>query len=103
MNEPSLLVVQPQHNGTEVGAAALWLRVSADHSLKPVRDFNLQPLPAAMLLVWTVALLGQDPLQALLASDFKECFPLLGVVIGVPQSVAGDEQRHQFFFSLVQR
>src|SRR5437899_10352483 len=56
-----LIVIQSQHQRSEVFSAAARVSVSADHTLLPLRDFYLQLLAAALLLVTTIAALSYDP------------------------------------------
>ena len=82
-----MLVIQPQHDRTEIRATALGLGIPSNHRLETVPDFDLQPLPAALLLVRTIPPFGQNPFQALLARDLKERFAVFQVMVGVPYGI----------------
>ena len=72
-------------------------------ALQAVCDLDLEPLAGATLLVNAVALFGQDAFQAFFARDFEQSFPLLFVMIGIADGIAGDYQRSQFLFALFER
>ena len=103
MDQASLLVIESQHDRSEMCAAAFGLGVAADHGFELVPDLDLQPFGAAALLINAVTPLGQDAFEALGARHFEECFALLLIMIGVADGIAGVEQRGQFFLALFER
>src|SRR6202049_3697616 len=95
MDEPALLVVKSQHDGTEICAAALRLGISANHALELVPDLDLEPVAAAMFLIGAVSFLSHDALKSVLACHLEQCNPLLPIMIGVAQRVTGHQDRGQ--------
>src|ERR1700738_3489245 len=95
MDEPALVVVKSQHDGTEICAASLRLGISANHALELVPDLDLEPVAAAMFLVGAASFLSHDALQSVLACHLEQCTPLLLIMIGVAQRVAAHQDRGQ--------
>src|SRR5207237_9091155 len=58
------LVVEAQMERAEVSARALRQRVAADHELLPELTLDLEPVSRTLRGIRTVALLGDDALQA---------------------------------------
>ena len=69
---PQLLVfIDANHERAQIVAVALRLSEPADDKLLFGDDFNLQPIAAALLFVSAAGVLGDDPLQTVLASRLQ--------------------------------
>src|SRR5271170_3439702 len=71
MNQPALLVIQPEHDRPEILPAALRIGVTADYAIDSLRNLDLQPLLTAPFFVVARALLRENPLQTFLLGHLE--------------------------------
>src|SRR5262249_50753859 len=96
MNELFLFVVEAEDQRPEILARAFGINVAADNAIHCLSDLDFQPLRTALLFVATVALLGENALQALLLCDRKQSSSLLaGIMLGVANDAARSEDIFQ--------
>ena len=78
VDEPALVIVEPKHNGAEIGTAALGIGVAADHRFKSMGNFDLEPFTGAALLVEGSSFLCEDAFQSLMAGSVQESLAFAG-------------------------
>src|SRR6266851_5463258 len=88
VNEAPLLVVQAEHERTEIFAAALRIGIASDDALLTLRDFDFEPIARALFFVSAAALLGNDAFQSALFCRFEKIKTLFGIVVGKVHYIA---------------
>src|SRR5207248_5216072 len=88
VDEPPLIVVQPEHDRAEVLAPSPRVGVAANDALLTLGDLDLQPLAAAPLFVTAVAPLGYDSLQTLLLGRVIPSGSLFRTVVRIAHNSA---------------
>src|SRR5581483_9772056 len=87
---------------SEILPAAFWLGVAADHTVDGLRDFYLQPLPAAALFIAAVGALGENSFQTFLFCDFKQRSACAGIVVGIARQIVGNDDSLKHFLAFFQ-
>src|SRR5437899_3473695 len=103
MNEPTFLVVQAEHQRTEIFAASLRISVASDDALLTLCDFDFQPIARALLFVNASALLGEYAFQSALLRRFEKIETFLGIVVGKLNDPARDDPLLQQLLALLER
>src|SRR6266571_524702 len=67
VDEMSALLVETEHQRSEMLTATFRIGVAANHAFLALRDLNLQPFPRALFLINAVAFLGEDAFESTLA------------------------------------
>src|SRR5437868_4132681 len=102
VNQPALLVVESEHERSEIFPRSFRLGVSPDDTLNFFCDLDLQPFAAAFLLVTAAAALGDDALESLFLCNLIESHSVSYLVIGIAHVIARDNQVLQYLFALFQ-
>src|SRR5712692_11552325 len=102
VDKVSALVVESEHQRSEILAAAFRIGVSADDALLALRNLDFQPIARTFFLISAVAFLGENAFQSALACHFKQLATLLGIVVGESNDFFTLEHRLQQFLALLQ-